>query len=580
MIAGVLPDLPAVERIFDYLVPDALRDQVRVGTLVRIDLHGRRVRGWVVRLGSSAEVPLARLKPLAKVSSAGPPSSVVELAEWAAWRWGGRWSQVLRTASPHTTVNLRLDRAAFQRDAAAGSVSSVRSAGSGVEVVRLAPSVDRWPLVLDAVTAGPAIVVVPAVATAERMAARLRRAGHRVALVAGDVGASDFALAASGTASVVGTRVAVWAPVPDDALRSIVVLDEHDEALQAEQAPTWHARDVAVERAQRAGVPCRLVSAVPTLHALAAGELRVAPGERNGWPRVVLADRREEDPVKAGLFSPALVRALRDDGRVVCVLNRLGRSRLLACAACGQTAECAACGAAVSQPADTGVLRCGHCGTERPVVCAACGGGRFKNLRAGVTRAREELEALAGEPVVEVTATDGSPGDARIAIGTEAVLHRLPAASCACVAFLDLDQELLAPRYRAAEQALSLLARAARALGDRRGGGTLLLQTRVPEHVVVRAAQAGNPGLVADAESARRTALRYPPYAAVALVTGAGAAAWAGGAPEVLGVEVLDSGEGAWLVRADDPDALADYLEAVPRPSGVRTRIEVDPPRL
>jgi primosomal protein N' (replication factor Y) len=449
-----------------------------------------------------------------------------------------------------------------------------------VEVVRLAPSVDRWPLVLDAVSAGPAIVVVPAVATAERMVARLRRAGHRVALVAGDVSAPDFAVAAAGAASVVGTRVAVWAPVPDDALRSIVVLDEHDEAMQAEQAPTWHARDVAVERARRAGVPCQLVSAVPTLHALALGGLQVGPAERNGWPRVVVADRREEDPVKAGPFSPALTRALREPGRIVCVLNRLGRSRLLACTACGQTAECDACGAAVSQPATAPVLRCAQCGTERPVVCAACGGGRFKNLRVGVTRAREELEALAGEPVVEVTATEGDPAGARIAIGTEAVLHRLPAASVACVAFLDLDQELLAPRFRAAEQALSQLARAARALGDRRTGGTLVLQTRLPEHPVVRAAQAGDPTVVTDAERPRREALRYPPLAAVAVVSGAGAPAWVAGAPIGLGVEVLDGGEGQWLVRADDPEALADYLALVPRPSGQRLRIEVDPPRL
>ena len=150
------------------------------------------------------------------------------------------------------------------------------------------------------------------------------------------------------------------------------------------------------------------------------------------------------------------------------------------------------------------------------------------------------------------------------------------------VAFLDLDQELLAPRYRAAEQALALLARAARALGGRRGGGgRLLLQTRLPEHAVVQAALHGDPSRVADAERARREELRYPPFAALALVSGRRR-------PGVgrrrarrghLGVEVLDSGDGRWLVRAPIPAALADYLASVPRPSG-RLRIEVDPPRL
>ena len=93
------------------------------------------------------------------------------------------------------------------------------------------------------------------------------------------------------------------------------------------------------------------------------------------------------------------------------------------------------------------------------MVCANCGAVALRNVRAGVARAREELEALAGEPVAEITAkTVGDPGT-RVVVGTEAALHHVRA-PVGVVAFLDFDQELLAPRYRAAEQALGLLARA------------------------------------------------------------------------------------------------------------------------
>ena len=44
-VCRVQPDVPAVTRAFDYLVPPALADLVRVGTIVRVPLHGRRVRG-------------------------------------------------------------------------------------------------------------------------------------------------------------------------------------------------------------------------------------------------------------------------------------------------------------------------------------------------------------------------------------------------------------------------------------------------------------------------------------------------------------------------------------------------------
>ena len=574
MIARVLPDLPAVDRPFDYLVPDAVRDQVRVGSLVRIELHGRRVGGWVVELVDDAEseVPPERLKPLAKLSSDGPPPEVVSLAAWAAWRWAGRWVHLLRAASPPANVHT-------PEPPPPPELPGPDVEGS-VVVRRMAPAVDRLPLVLGAAAGGPALIVVPSVELATRLADRLRREGHRTALLAGDVRPADYVLAASGQATVVGTRVAVWAPVPDVALRSVLVLDEHDEALQSEQAPTWHARDVAVERARRAGVPCTLVSPVPTLVALAAagGEPHVEAGERGGWPVVEVVDRREEEPGRGSLFTPRLAELLRGGGRAVCILNRTGRSRLLGCTACGTIADCERCGAAVALLGD-GELVCGHCGTTRPVVCASCGGGRFKNLRMGVSRAREELEALVGEPVDEVTGASDAGAGARVVIGTEAVLHRFGAGSAGLVAFLDLDQELLAPRYRAAEQAMSLLARAARVAGPRRSGGRLLLQTRHADHPVVRAVGFGDPGRLTEPESARRRLLSLPPFGAVAEVSGPGATEWAAGAPDVLGIQVLDGPDATWLVRAEDPESLADYLDLVPRPPE-RTRIEVDPPRL
>jgi primosomal protein N' (replication factor Y) len=353
VIARVVVDVPAVEKLFDYVVPDAWRDSVGVGTIVRVELHGRRVRGWVVDVVDEA-APGVDPKPLAKVTGAGPPPEVVDLARWAAWRWAGRWVHLLRVASPPAVAPAA--RAVFVDERGDGPPPVIR---------RVAPAADRLALVRDAVAAGPAIVVVPSVDLAARLARRLRADGHRIALHAGDVTLGDWVRAQDGEASVIGTRVAVWAPVPDAALRQVVVLDEHDEALQSESAPTWHARDVAVERARRAGVPCTIVSPVPTAHALALGRLEVSPQERAGWPVVEVVDRRREEPARAGLLSPRLATLLHDTrgegGRVVCVLNRLGRSRLLACRACGAVAACGRCGAAVAQP-ESAVLRCGACG--------------------------------------------------------------------------------------------------------------------------------------------------------------------------------------------------------------------------
>ena len=110
-------------------------------------------------------------------------------------------------------------------------------------------------------------------------------------------------------------------------------------------------------------------------------------------------------------------------------------------------------------------------------------------MRPGVARAREDLAALTGLEVAEVQGS-ARRGDVvlsgAVLVGTEAVLHRVGSASL--VVFLDFDHELLAPRYRAGEQALALLALASRIVGGRRRGGHVVVRTRLIDHEVVAAA--------------------------------------------------------------------------------------------
>jgi primosomal protein N' (replication factor Y) len=573
-VVRVLPDVAGIDKTFDYVVPaewtaDGRGALVAPGSVVRVDLHGRRVGGWIVDVDVDPP-PGVTLRPLAKVSGLGPPSEIIDLARWTAWRWAGRLSTVLTSASPPNVVRgLPSTTTRNPAPVALDRYSDGAFAGAG-SVVRVPPASDPFDLVLAAARRGNALVVTPSVDDAKRVAARLRRAGVTVALHP-----RDWAVGAAG-ATVVGARASVFAPVRD--LAAIVVLDEHDEALQEERVPTWHARDVAIERARRAGVPCVLVSPIPTLEALEALPAIVPSRgeERVGWPIVDVVDRRREDPAKAGLLGARLVPFLRGDGPVVCVLNRTGRSRLLACGACGELARCEICSAAVVQT-DDGTLSCPRCSATRPAVCAACGATRMRNLRAGVSRVREELEALAQRPVVEVTGSL-ELGDRRadVYVGTEAVLHQVHDALV--VIFLDFDQELLAPRARAAEQAMALLARAARLVGTREAGGRVVVQTRVARHEVLDAAVRADPGRLVPVERDRRRDLRLPPFAALALVSGAAAPVFIDRLGRPDGVEVQGPLEDRYLLRSPDHRTLCDVIAAVERPTG-RLRIEVDPLR-
>ena len=577
LVVRVLPDVVRLDKTFDYAVPDAWwvdgrAERLQIGSIVRITLGGRRLRGWVTEVGVDPPQGV-KLQSLTKLTGMGPPADVLSLARWAAWRWGGRTVSLLRTASPLRVVSAPAS-ARTVAGAARGSTGpfdELFDRPGSVTVLRCPPADDGTAAARAAARHGDSLIVVPTPADARRIAADLGNRGVRVAL-----GFDDWAVAAAG-ATVVGTRTAVWLPMPR--LAAVVVLDEHSESLQSEQTPTWHAREVALERARRVGAPAVLVSPVPTLEALEAGELTTLgrAAERDGWPAVDVVDRRLDDPVRGGLFAEGLRdRLVAAGGRVAVVLNRKGRARLLACKACGELARTSD-GRVPMRLADDELVAAD--GSERrPVVCAGCGSTVLRNLQMGVTRAREELTALAGEPVGELTADSARFGDERIVIGTEAVLWRLPSAPM--VVFLDFDQELLATRQRASEQALALLARGARLAGGRRDGGRLVVQTRQPDHPVVEAAVRADPSIVSTVERDRRLALGLPPYGVQARVSGPGGEAFIEALRDAAGTAVSIRGplNGQFLLRARIHQPLLDLLAATPRPPE-RLRVEVDPLR-
>jgi primosomal protein N' (replication factor Y) len=190
-----------------------------------------------------------------------------------------------------------------------------------------------------------------------------------------------------------------------------------------------------------------------------------------------------------------------------------------------------------------------------------------------VTRLREELEGAAARPVVAVTGADVEPPPpAGVYVGTEAALHRVTHADV--VVFLELDSELLAPRFAAAEQALALIVRAGR-LAPR-----VMIQSFDPDHEVLRAAVAGDPDIVINAERVRRRLLSLPPFGALAVVSGGGADEFAQGLAAVPAIELAALDHGRTLVRAPDHATLGRALAVVDRPTTARLRIEVDPARV
>ena len=556
----VVTDVTTLDREFDYLVPEAM-GTLEVGALVRVDLHNRRVRAWVV---AEAE-PNADLKPILAGRGLGPPPDLVELSDWAAQRWVSTRVRFLRAASPPRIVR-DLPTPPNGPDVG-GSLTIVPPAG----VVEVAPTTDPLDLVLAVYRAtrragASLLVLVPTDGRSRRLRGRLERRGIPTA------SGEEWERARAGWPVVVGTRGAAFAPI--EHLAGAVVVDADDDGYVSTAAPTWNALEVVRERARRGGVPWWATASVldPVLWAATTSRVdRLA----QGWPEIEVVDRRRADPHDGVLSRAALDAAHRalagNEPIAVTVLHpRLGRGRLLACATCGELQRCAVCGLAEREVGAS--LQCDDAHEPRERFCRSCGATRVRAVRSGVTTLARDVAAQLGQPVSEVTSQTAPDGPlARVVVGTESLWGRVRRTALVVVA--DFDEYLLAPRATARCDALRALARAGRLVGGRaEGRGRIIVQTRRGDDPVVVAAQRGDLRAVREEDALVARDLGLAPYGATARLHGDGVAEFVG-ALDASRVRVRFDGDRA-EVHAPDVATLVATLRAHPRPPGLRVAVE------
>jgi primosomal protein N' (replication factor Y) len=340
---------------------------------------------------------------------------------------------------------------------------------------------------------------------------------------------------------VIGTRSAVFAPVPD--LGVIVVDEEHDASFkQHEGGFRYSARDLAVVRAQRADVPVILGSATPALETLqnvSGGRYerlslprRAAQAEP---PRVALIDLRAH-AVQGGLSTPAvqaIERHLGDSGQVLVFLNRRGYAPTLLCTACGWVAPCRDCDARLTVHRAAARLRCHHCGADAPLPerCPQCG-FTVKPVGQGTERLEETLAKLFPQaPLVrldrDVVRKRGdmedamrrmASGEARILVGTQMITKGHDFPNVTLVVVLNADQGLFSTDFRAPERLAQTIVQVSGRAGRGTKRGEVLIQTEFPEHPLLRSLLEEGYSGFARAALLERAQASWPPYSRLAAV--------------------------------------------------------------
>ncbi len=362
----------------------------------------------------------------------------------------------------------------------------------------------------------------------------------------------------AGTARVVvGARSALFAPVQD--LGLVVVDEEHDASLKQDEAPRYHARDVALWRAKNEGAVCVLGSATPSLESrhnamrkkLELLELPARVGGGGALPVVEVVDLRaragvaeankrdrmnaDEGPgvVLSAPLVEAMGEALGDGDQVLLFLNKRGYASAVLCEMCGHIETCPNCSVTLTLHRRRNVLVCHQCDHEHlvPATCTDCGNDAL--LRLGLGTERLEGEVRARFPDARVARLDRDSTRRRgaleevlaavhgrtvdIVVGTQMIAkgHDFPGVRLVGVVLADIA--LAMPDFRAAERAFALLAQVAGRAGRGDKRGRVVVQTYKPEAPAVAFAVTHDVKGFAAQELAERELHRYPPFSRAVL---------------------------------------------------------------
>ena len=390
-----------------------------------------------------------------------------------------------------------------------------------------------------------AILLVPEISLTPQMTERfIARFGEQVAILHSGLSNGEkydeWRKVERGDAQVVvGARSAIFAPLKN--LGVMIIDEEHEVTYKQDSNPRYHAREVAILRAQYNQAALVLGSATPSLESRArAGKgvyqhlrLTQRANPLATIPEVQVIDFRDYiGQNETSNFTPPLLEAIQDrlakKEQVVLMLNRRGYSSFVMCRECGTVDTCPNCDISLTLHMDTKTMNCHYCGFSKdiPQNCPNCKSHSIRYYGTGTQKAYDELAELFPQARilrmdVDTTRKKGSHqalldqfgrGEADILLGTQMIAKGLDFPNVTLVGVLNADTALNLPDFRSSERTFQLLTQVAGRAGRAEKAGQVLIQSYNPQHYAIRFAKDQDYEGFYAYEMGIRRQLGYPPY--------------------------------------------------------------------
>lgn len=430
---------------FTYSIPDSLREDIRIGSIVKVSFGKKIMSGYVV--GFREESTIQNIKPILELVSKKifVKEDILKLTKWISEYYYSSLGEAISIAIPsvlklkkkNKTQKIRKQKPGTdleesytdgssehlaptqeQRQAIDSITGCLDKKMHKVFLLHGVTGSGKTEVYLQAISYAlekglSSIVLVPEISLTPQTVGRFRaRFGDKIAVLhsrlTGSKRAGEWEKILNQKAQIViGARSAIFAPVEN--LGLIVVDEEHENSYKQEETPRYHARDTAIKRAEISNAVILLGSATPSLESFYLAkegkyELIELPERIDSrlMPEVDIVDMKEEllKAKQYPIFSQHLKEWIEKDvqgkKQVLLFLNRRGFSTFISCRKCGYVVKCKRCSVTLTYHFDTKKLACHHCDfkTDPPSLCPECQGAYLKYWGIGTEKVESETHKL------------------------------------------------------------------------------------------------------------------------------------------------------------------------------------------
>jgi primosomal protein N' (replication factor Y) len=381
--------------------------------------------------------------------------------------------------------------------------------------------------------------LVPEISLTPQLISRFKKTfGDNIAILHSHLSLKDrtnewYSIYTGAKKIVLGVRSAIFAPVKN--LKYIILDEEHETTYKQDTNPRYHAKFVALKRAQLENVRVIFGSATPSIESFYYTEtglfdlVKMDKRYNDSYlPEVHMVDMKGEENI---YFSKILLKeiknSLMNSEQVILFLNRKGYSTYIQCTDCGYVEECEHCSIKYSYYASQHIYKCNYCGDIKPYTakCSECGSSNIVHSGKGIERIEEEIEKYFDVPIISVDSEkakekgfyervykDFADKKYSIMIGTQVVSKGLHFPNVTLVGVINADTILNFPDFRSGEKTYQLITQVSGRAGRGEKKGKVIVQTYQPENYTFQCVKDGNYDDFYRTEIKMRELLQYPPF--------------------------------------------------------------------